>query len=81
MQFFFAAGLPSIQWQPSDLAENLPGVQLWIDETELDNIKPPIELDVLGNHWPDDDFDAAYTANTCHIMSMEAVKVMFWAIG
>ncbi len=78
---FFAAGLPFLQWQPSDLAENLPGLQLWIDEAELRNIKTPVKLDMLGNVWPDDHYDAAYTANTCHIMPMDAVKVMFWQLG
>ena len=78
---FFAERLPGITWQPSDLPENLSGLRLWIDEVELENIKPPVKLNVLSNPWPDDRFDAAYTANTSHIMSLNAVSIMFQQLG
>ena len=59
-------------WQPSDRAENLPGIREWgVD---------PIELDVDGD-WPAIDADAVFTANTCHIMSWSQVERMFECVG
>ena len=37
----FAAALPQLQWQCSELAENLPGLRLWLDEAALPNLPPP----------------------------------------
>ena len=59
-------------WQASDVAENLPGIREWGSI--------PIELDVDGQ-WPDIDADAAFTANTCHIMSWPQVERMLDGLG
>ena len=69
---YFSAALPHLVWQASDRAENLPGIRQWRAD--------PIELDVDGE-WPDIAADAAFTANTCHIMSWPQVERMFAAIG
>ena len=47
----FAAAMPWLAWQCSDVAENLPGIRLWLDEARLPNTPPPIVLDVRGA-WP-----------------------------
>ena len=47
----FAAAMPWLAWQCSDLADNLPGIRQWLDEARLPNTPPPIELDVRGT-WP-----------------------------
>lgn len=75
----FAAALPQITWQTSDLAPSLPGIQQWIVESNLPNLPPPIELDARGT-WPDDRFDAVFTANTLHIMSWPEVRALFAAL-
>jgi cyclopropane fatty-acyl-phospholipid synthase-like methyltransferase len=72
----FAARLPHLTWQTSDLAENLPGVRLWLSEAGLSNLPQPLELDVTGP-WPPGDFDAAFSANTTHIMGDAAVAALF----
>ena len=72
----FAAALPDLTWQTSDLESNLPGIRLWIQEAQLSNLPPPLALDVCGR-WPATRFDAAFTANTLHIMSWEAVQALF----
>ncbi len=30
--------LPHLDWQPTELEEHLPGLQLWVDEAGLDNL-------------------------------------------
>jgi cyclopropane fatty-acyl-phospholipid synthase-like methyltransferase len=73
---YFAAALPWLHWQTSDVATNLPGIQLWLDEAGLPNTPPPIELD-LRRSWPDTSFDAVFSANTLHIMGWPQVQQMF----
>ena len=68
----FAPELPHLTWQASDVAENLPGIRQWGVE--------PIELDVDGA-WPALDADAAFSANTAHIMSWAQVQRMFDGLG
>jgi hypothetical protein len=67
---YFAAALPHLIWQASDVAEHLPGIREWIADPA------PIELDV-DKPWPAVSADAVYTANTCHIMSWAQVQKMF----
>ena len=47
----------------------------------LTNVTPPIELDVLTSPDPEFEFDAVFSANTAHIMGIEAVQAMFSLIG
>ena len=72
----FAAALTGLDWQCSDRAENLPGIRAWLDEAALPNTPPPLELDV-GGPWPRDSFDAAFSANTLHIMAWLEVETLF----
>lgn len=68
---WLSAQLRDIVWQPSDVADNLPGVQQWLQEP-ASRALPPLELDVSGT-WPQQQFDYLFTANTLHIMSRELV--------
>ncbi len=77
---YFAAALPHLSWQCSDRAEHLSGIRLWIEEAALSNLPPPLELDVL-KHWPAERFDAIFSANTAHIMGIDAVEAMFAGVG
>jgi SAM-dependent methyltransferase len=72
----FAAALPHLTWQTSDLAPSLPGIRLWLEESALPNLPPPIALDATGP-WPNTRFDAVFTANTLHIMSWPEVRALF----
>ena len=74
---FFANRLPHLSWQPTDKADNIPGITLWMEEANLNNIKPPLELDVNDAIWPCDGIDALFTANTLHIMSLTEVAAFF----
>jgi cyclopropane fatty-acyl-phospholipid synthase-like methyltransferase len=75
----FAAALPQLIWQTSDLEASLPGIRLWRDESGLPNLPQPIALDVTGR-WPDERFDAVFTANTLHIMGWTEVRALFDAL-
>jgi len=76
----FAPAMPHLTWQCSDVADYLPGMHLWLDEAPASNLPEPIELDVDGP-WPKGPFDAVFSANTAHIMSLEQVRRMFLGVG
>jgi hypothetical protein len=72
----FAAAMPWLAWQTSEVEANLPGLRMWLDEAALPNTPPPFALDVAGR-WPEGRWDAAFTANTLHIMPWTAVERLF----
>ncbi len=74
---YFSNQLKHLTWQPSDLAENLPSILEWIHDTDLDNLKSPIELDVQAPPAGLDVFDGIFTANTLHIMSWSMIESFF----
>lgn len=73
---YFAGSLPGVTWQTSDRAENLQGIQTWLSEAGLPNTPEPLSLDVR-EVWPLRTYDAAFTANTFHIMSWSDVIAFF----
>jgi cyclopropane fatty-acyl-phospholipid synthase-like methyltransferase len=73
----FARNLPHLVWQPTDLAENIPGMKLWFDEAKLPNIKEPVVLNVADAMWPVSEADAIFTANTLHIMAKSKIECIF----
>ena len=75
----FAAALPQLTWQTSDVAANLAGIRLWLEDSALSNLPSPIALDVTGR-WPEARFDAIFTANTLHIMGWPEVRMLFAAL-
>ncbi|HTH94950.1 MAG TPA: DUF938 domain-containing protein [Rhodocyclaceae bacterium] len=72
----FAAALPYLIWQTSECEEHLPGMRLWLDEAALPNVPVPLLLNV-NDAWPQQKFDAAFTANTLHIMAWPEVERFF----
>lgn len=73
----FAAHLPHITWQPSDIAENLPGISLWIAEANCANIRPVVEFDLTHENSGVFKANVCYSANTLHIISWPLVKKLF----
>jgi hypothetical protein len=69
----FAAAMPHLVWQCSDVPGHLPGMRLWLDEAALPNLPPPLALDV-SQGLPGGRFDAVFTANTLHIMGWSEVQ-------
>lgn len=76
----FAHALPQLIWQPSDRSENLPGIALWLEDAPSKNLLAAIELDIDNpQQWPQ--FDAAFSANTAHIMSWQTAQKMINEVG
>ena len=74
---YFARELPHLIWQPSELAQNLAGIQAWLDEAQLPNVPAPLAIDVNDARWPVTNVDAVFNANTVHIISWPEVERMF----
>lgn len=74
---YFARYLPHLVWLPTDLAENLAGVQLWLKEARLPNIQHPLVLNVSEQPWLVEWVDAIFTANSLHIMGEAEVEAFF----
>lgn len=76
---FFAFHAPHLLWQPSDRADYLAAIRARRERSGLANLLPPLQLDVLEDAgWPAAaGFDAAFMANTLHIMSWEMVEACF----
>ena len=72
----FAAALPQLTWQTSDVAGHLPGIRLWLAEAQLPNTPAPLVFDV-NQAWPAGLFDAIFSANTLHIMAWSEVALLF----
>ncbi|QNP39415.1 DUF938 domain-containing protein [Lysobacter solisilvae (ex Woo and Kim 2020)] len=72
----FAAAMPWLAWQCSDVAENLAGIRAWLDEAGLANTPAPLVLDVR-DAWPPATFDAVFSANALHIMGWAEVEAFF----
>lgn len=77
----FGAVLPHLTWQTTDLPDNHAGIRMWLEESGLNNVLPPLVLDVGADQWPVGSIDAAFTANTLHIMSWLEVGHLFTGIG
>ena len=70
---YFAEKMPHLTWHTSDCRSHIDGINSWVTESDLNNVKPPFELDVSKSPWPDSDVDAIFTANSIHIMHQQDV--------
>ena len=77
----FARELPHLDWQPTDQADCLPGIRLWIAEAGLPNLRQPLALDTRCEPWPVTEVVGVFSANTTHIMHWPAVEGLFRGIG
>ena len=60
---YFAQHLPEVTWQTSDVKANHVGIQLWLDEAQLVNVKAPIEFQIGQSAWPGIKIDVVFAAN------------------
>jgi cyclopropane fatty-acyl-phospholipid synthase-like methyltransferase len=72
-----ATRLRHLCWQTSDLEENHAAINAWLAEAKLPNVLPPLAVDTMTAVLPGASYDAVFSANTAHIMSMTAVEKMF----
>ena len=73
--------MPHLVWHTSDMRQNHTDINMWLEEAGLDNLMPPLELDVTQEHWPDMDIQAVFSANTAHIMHWHAVEAFITGVG
>lgn len=79
----FAAALPHVQWQPSDMvSKHRESITAWRDASGLLNVLPPLHLDVEQQPWPLVRADAVVNINMIHIAPWSAcVALMRGAAG
>lgn len=77
----FARGLPHMEWQPTDIAENLPGISAWRAEAGLPNLREPLVLDLFADGWPVREAQTLVCINTIHIVSWPGVERLFAGAG
>ena len=77
----FAAGLPQLSWQPSEVPECLPALAERVRLEGGQNLRVPLALDVHDEPWLVAPVDAVFSANTLHIMSWSAVCEFFRGVG
>ena len=78
---FFAPVLSHLTWQPTELSNNLSALRAWCEENPAPNLENPVRLNVDDEPWLIPAMDAAYTANTLHIVSWQQVCRMFSKVG
>jgi SAM-dependent methyltransferase len=78
---FFSRELPGLLWQPSDREVNLEGLEACFSAEGNERILPVLKLDVIRDPWPGCSYEAAYSANTAHIMPWDAVVAMFAGVS
>jgi len=78
---WFAHHLRHLAWQTSDLQDRLAGISAWVSSAALANLAQPVELDVMSTTDLPGNYDAVFSANTAHIMDIDAVREMFRLVG
>jgi SAM-dependent methyltransferase len=76
---FFAAALPGVAWQPTDVdPDALPSIAAWCEGVA--NVRAPLVLDV-ERPWPIDRADAVVCINMIHISPWTAGEAMLRGAG
>lgn len=77
----FAANLPNLHWQSSDIPSNVDSLNLRIAAAKLPNLPAAITIDVNNSSWDSVKPTAIFSANSLHIMSAGSVENFFKGIG
>ncbi len=78
---FFAGLFTYLNWQASDISSNVATLNRRIEKAELENLPPAVALSVDDKPWDCGVFDAVFTANSLHIMSVGSVENLFSEVG
>jgi SAM-dependent methyltransferase len=71
----FAAALPDLEWQPTDIdAIARASIAAHRDAARLPNLRPPLALDVTADEWPLPRADALVAINMIHIAPWPATE-------
>ncbi len=77
---FFGSFLSHLSWQTSELEQQHSVIRGRLNDNNVPNVLPPLFLDVAGE-WPGCCFEAVFSSNTVHIVSLSHVELMFCGIG
>lgn len=72
----FAREMPWLSWQATDRHDRLATIRRWRSAAGVTNLGPPVALEVGVDEPPGSDFDAAFSANTAHILGENLVLRM-----
>ncbi|QBY04126.1 DUF938 domain-containing protein [Thalassotalea sp. HSM 43] len=74
----FAPALSHLTWQCSDIALHIAGLSHNLKQLDLANLPAPLSVDLAqSNSWPEQHYDAMYSANTLHIVAWSLVEKLF----
>ncbi|TKA94591.1 DUF938 domain-containing protein, partial [Cereibacter changlensis] len=75
----FAAALPRLDWQPSDLEPaNLVSIEAWRAQAKVANLRPPVLLDAARPGWSTEwqGLDAILLVNLLHLIPTPAAATV-----
>ena len=79
---YFAAALPSLIWQPTDLDQvALRSIAAHRAAARLPNVRPPLQLDASARSWPVEHADAIVAINMLHISPWRAAEGLMAGAG
>jgi SAM-dependent methyltransferase len=79
---YFAAALPSLLWQPTDLDQvALRSIAAHRATARLPNVRPPLQLDASAASWPVEHADAVVVINLLHIAPWRAAEGLMAGAG
>ena len=70
----FALAMPWLVWQPSEVADAMPGLRKRIFNEGPSNLRAPVVIEVTETPWDVRKADGVFTANTLHIMHWPQVE-------
>lgn len=73
---YFSQEVPDWTWWPTNAPGEIDTLRAGLGAIERANLRRPDPLDVRAA-WPARRFDAVYSANTAHIMQVDAVQALF----
>ncbi len=79
---YFAAALPSLIWQPTDLDPvALRSIAAHRAAARLPNVRPPLQLDASAASWPVEYADTIVAINMLHISPWRAAEGLMAGAG
>jgi SAM-dependent methyltransferase len=79
---YFAAALPSLIWQPTDIDQvALRSIAAHRAAARLPNVCPPLQLDASARSWPIEHADTIVAINMLHIAPWRAAEGLMAGAG
>jgi SAM-dependent methyltransferase len=79
---YFAAALPSLTWQPTDLDPvALRSIAAHRAAARLPNVRPALQLDASAASWPVEHADVIVAINMLHIAPWRAAEGLMAGVG